>query len=110
MYLWCVFRGGGGRGDGSSASFFQLIECGLGTTSFFPLVQYIFLFFVFFFCCSINLFHGISLLIQKTFFPCFQGFKEFVVKDAVTAAKIAELRERVEAFSRRFSMPGFDDK
>jgi glycine hydroxymethyltransferase len=42
--------------------------------------------------------------------PTTKGFKAFVAKDAATIAKIAELREKVEAFSRCFSMPGFDDK
>ena len=39
-----------------------------------------------------------------------QGFKEYVVQDAATSTHIAELREKVETFSKRFSMPGFDDK
>ena len=39
-----------------------------------------------------------------------QGFKEYVVQDATTSTRIAELREKVKTFSKRFSMPGFDDK
>ena len=39
-----------------------------------------------------------------------QGFKQYVVQDATTSTRIAELREKVETFSKRFSMPGFDDK
>ena len=39
-----------------------------------------------------------------------QAYKEFLVKDAATAARIAELREKVEAFSKRYPMPGFEDK
>ena len=42
--------------------------------------------------------------------PIMQGFKEFIVKDAATAAKIAEMKAKVEEFSKRFPMPGFDDK
>ena len=39
-----------------------------------------------------------------------QGFKEFIVKDAATAATLAEMKSKVEEFSKRFPMPGFDDK
>jgi glycine hydroxymethyltransferase len=42
--------------------------------------------------------------------PTTKGFKQFVVQDEATAAKIAELRSKVEEFSKKFPMPGFDDK
>lgn len=42
--------------------------------------------------------------------PTTKGFKQYVVQDATTSTRIAELREKVETFSKRFSMPGFDDK
>ena len=40
----------------------------------------------------------------------FQGFKEFLEKDEATMAKMNELKAKVEEFSCRFPMPGFDDK
>ena len=51
-----------------------------------------------------------SVLCHDYYCIVLQGFKDFVAKDAATIAKIAKLREKVEVFSRRFSMPGFDDK
>lgn len=36
-------------------------------------------------------------------------FKSFLLEDAETASRIADLRRRVEAFARPFPMPGFHD-
>ncbi|KAI1899959.1 hypothetical protein AGOR_G00067300 [Albula goreensis] len=36
-------------------------------------------------------------------------FKNFLLQDPETVARIADLRRRVEAFARPFPMPGFDD-
>lgn len=38
-----------------------------------------------------------------------QDFKNFLLQDPETVARIAELRHRVEAFARPFPMPGFHD-
>lgn len=38
-----------------------------------------------------------------------QEFKNFLLEDPETVARIAELRKRVEAFARPFPMPGFHD-
>ncbi len=38
-----------------------------------------------------------------------QEFKNFLLQDPETVARIAELRHRVEAFARPFPMPGFHD-
>uniref|UniRef100_A0A8C5I0E1 Serine hydroxymethyltransferase n=1 Tax=Gouania willdenowi TaxID=441366 RepID=A0A8C5I0E1_GOUWI len=38
-----------------------------------------------------------------------QDFKNFLLKDPETVARIANLRHRVEAFARPFPMPGFHD-
>lgn len=38
-----------------------------------------------------------------------QDFKNFLLEDPETVARIAELRQRVEAFARPFPMPGFHD-
>uniref|UniRef100_H3CNM2 Serine hydroxymethyltransferase n=1 Tax=Tetraodon nigroviridis TaxID=99883 RepID=H3CNM2_TETNG len=38
-----------------------------------------------------------------------QEFKNFLVQDPETVARIADLRHRVEAFARPFPMPGFRD-
>ncbi|XP_059924873.1 serine hydroxymethyltransferase, mitochondrial [Gadus macrocephalus] len=38
-----------------------------------------------------------------------QDFKSFLLEDSETVARIAALRQRVEAFSRPFPMPGFED-
>lgn len=37
------------------------------------------------------------------------SFKSFLLEDPETVARIAELRQRVELFSRPFPMPGFTD-
>ena len=36
-------------------------------------------------------------------------FKNFLLQDSETVARIANLRHRVEAFARPFPMPGFHD-
>ncbi|XP_003387864.2 PREDICTED: serine hydroxymethyltransferase, cytosolic-like isoform X1 [Amphimedon queenslandica] len=41
--------------------------------------------------------------------PTNKVFKEFVVSDAPTIAKIEELRGRVEEFAKKFPIPGFDE-
>lgn len=41
--------------------------------------------------------------------PTNKAFKEFVVSDAATIAKIDELRGRVEEFAKKFPIPGFDE-
>lgn len=38
-----------------------------------------------------------------------QDFKNFLLQDPETVARIADLRHRVEAFARPFPMPGFPD-
>ncbi|MBN3296147.1 GLYM protein, partial [Amia calva] len=38
-----------------------------------------------------------------------QDFKNFLLQDPETKAKIADLRQRVEKFARSFPMPGFQD-
>ncbi|XP_040059896.1 serine hydroxymethyltransferase, mitochondrial [Gasterosteus aculeatus] len=38
-----------------------------------------------------------------------QDFKDFLLQDPETVARIADLRHRVEAFARPFPMPGFHD-
>uniref|UniRef100_A0A3Q3J813 Serine hydroxymethyltransferase n=1 Tax=Monopterus albus TaxID=43700 RepID=A0A3Q3J813_MONAL len=38
-----------------------------------------------------------------------QDFKDFLLQDPETVARIADLRHRVEAFARPFPMPGFPD-
>lgn len=38
-----------------------------------------------------------------------QDFKNFLLQDPETVARIADLRHRVEAFARPFPMPGFAD-
>uniref|UniRef100_A0A3Q2VWR4 Serine hydroxymethyltransferase n=1 Tax=Haplochromis burtoni TaxID=8153 RepID=A0A3Q2VWR4_HAPBU len=38
-----------------------------------------------------------------------QDFKNFLLQDPETVARIADLRHRVEAFARPFPMPGFSD-
>lgn len=38
-----------------------------------------------------------------------QDFKNFLLQDPETVARIADLRLRVEAFARPFPMPGFHD-
>lgn len=38
-----------------------------------------------------------------------QDFKNFLLQDPETVARIANLRHRVEAFARPFPMPGFLD-
>nr|XP_005986325.1 PREDICTED: serine hydroxymethyltransferase, mitochondrial isoform X2 [Latimeria chalumnae] len=38
-----------------------------------------------------------------------QDFKSFLLKDEETKAKMADLRQRVEKFTRAFPMPGFQD-
>ncbi|XP_043939556.1 serine hydroxymethyltransferase, mitochondrial [Protopterus annectens] len=38
-----------------------------------------------------------------------QEFKDFLLNDAETVAKVADLRKRVEKFARAFPMPGFKD-
>lgn len=37
------------------------------------------------------------------------SFKSFLLEDAETVSRIAELRQRVELFARPFPMPGFTD-
>lgn len=39
-----------------------------------------------------------------------QDFKNFLVEDPETVARMADLRHRVEAFARPFPMPGFQDR
>ncbi|XP_069509670.1 serine hydroxymethyltransferase, mitochondrial [Ambystoma mexicanum] len=39
-----------------------------------------------------------------------QDFKSFLLEDASTTRKIADLRERVETFARAFPMPGFEER
>jgi len=38
-----------------------------------------------------------------------KDFKEYVMTDAATLKSIADVRGRVEAFSSKFSMPGFEN-
>lgn len=38
-----------------------------------------------------------------------QEFKTFLLQDAETQQRLAELRQRVETFARAFPMPGFSD-
>lgn len=37
------------------------------------------------------------------------SFKAFLLEDAETVSRIADLRQRVELFARPFPMPGFTD-
>jgi glycine hydroxymethyltransferase len=39
----------------------------------------------------------------------FKQFKEFLLKDADTVKKIAELKERVQVFSEKYLLPGLED-
>jgi len=39
-----------------------------------------------------------------------QDFKSFLLKDAETSHRLADLRQRVEQFARAFPMPGFDER
>lgn len=59
--------------------------------------------FFFFFCKKLK-FVSFSFLTGKL-----QDFKNFLLQDQETVARIAELRQRVEAFARPFPMPGFLD-
>ena len=38
-----------------------------------------------------------------------QDFKNFLLQDPETVARLGDLRHRVEAFARPFPMPGFHD-
>ena len=39
-----------------------------------------------------------------------QEFKTFLLQDAETQRRLADLRQRVETFARAFPMPGFSDR
>lgn len=51
-------------------------------------------------CFSLSLLHPGKL----------QEFKTFLLQDAETQRRLAELRQRVETFARAFPMPGFSDR
>lgn len=59
--------------------------------------------------------YGIILalnLLSWSLFPLkgnLASFKAFLLEDAETVSRIAELRQRVELFARPFPMPGFTD-
>ncbi|XP_056101020.1 serine hydroxymethyltransferase, mitochondrial-like [Rhinichthys klamathensis goyatoka] len=53
---------------------------------------------------------GIKIAVDvKTKTKKLSDFKSFLLEDAETASRIADLRSRVEAFARPFPMPGFHD-
>ncbi|XP_077103964.1 serine hydroxymethyltransferase, mitochondrial-like [Siphateles boraxobius] len=53
---------------------------------------------------------GIKIALDvKTKTKKLSDFKSFLLEDAETASRIADLRSRVEAFARPFPMPGFHD-
>lgn len=58
------------------------------------------------FCSAVIIF---SYIIQISPSEKLADFKSFLLEDAETASRIADLRLRVEAFARPFPMPGFHD-
>ncbi|KAM9115658.1 LOW QUALITY PROTEIN: serine hydroxymethyltransferase, mitochondrial [Pangshura tecta] len=54
---------------------------------------------------------GISIGLEvKSKTTKLQDFKSFLLSDAATQSRLAELRQRVETFARSFPMPGFQDR
>uniref|UniRef100_A0A8B9V2M2 Serine hydroxymethyltransferase n=1 Tax=Anas zonorhyncha TaxID=75864 RepID=A0A8B9V2M2_9AVES len=54
---------------------------------------------------------GIALALDvKSKTSKLQEFKTFLLQDAETQRRLAELRQRVETFARAFPMPGFSDR
>ena len=39
-----------------------------------------------------------------------KDFKEFLLSDATTKGKIAELKDKVETFARGFNIPGLEER
>ncbi|XP_074917349.1 serine hydroxymethyltransferase, mitochondrial [Chelonoidis abingdonii] len=53
---------------------------------------------------------GISIGLEvKSKTTKLQDFKSFLLSDAATKSRLADLRQRVETFARSFPMPGFQD-
>uniref|UniRef100_A0A452HJ95 glycine hydroxymethyltransferase n=1 Tax=Gopherus agassizii TaxID=38772 RepID=A0A452HJ95_9SAUR len=53
---------------------------------------------------------GISIGLEaKSKTTKLQDFKSFLLSDAATQSRLADLRQRVETFARSFPMPGFQD-